>query len=114
MLTHEFGIVGNDSDLKNGFEYTPKKYKCICVDDNLIQSIFNELKLMKTYFHELSRKEFGLAYYGITIIPPESLSVFEEILLNAKKTKKYNDLDELLRLVKIGLENQKHIIHFGV
>lgn len=114
MLAHKFGIIDDGSDLENEIKYTPQKYKCIKVDDNLILGLIHELALMKTYFHNLSRIEFGLAYYGITIIPPESLSVFEDILLNAKKTLTNDNLDKLLFLVRNGLENQKHLIHFGV
>ena len=44
-----------------------------------IDDWWDKLVLLKTYFHSLDRPEFGLARWGITLIPPESLSGFQEI-----------------------------------
>lgn len=35
---------------------------------------------MQNYFHSLNHPEYGLAHYGITIIPPESLLLFFDII----------------------------------
>lgn len=73
---HDFGIINNVDFQGNYGAYTPKKYNCISVDDDLLNGLSEKLSIMKTYFHSFNRPETGLAYNGITIIPPESLSYF--------------------------------------
>lgn len=77
-LTHEFGII-DDITEKSYENYAPEKYHCISLDDEIILNLIKPLSIMKTYFHRLDRPEYGLAYHGITIIPPESLSSFLNI-----------------------------------
>lgn len=42
---------------------------------------------MKTYFQNLNREEFGLDHWGVTIIPPESLEKFQDIIMKTKAFK---------------------------
>jgi hypothetical protein len=91
MPVHEFGMIDNIENEKNDIGYEPLKYNCISVDDEIVNSLNEHLSIMKTYFHSLKRPEFGLAYCGITIIPPELA-----IKINHAK------------------EESKHIIHYGV
>lgn len=67
--------------------YAPKKYKCISVNDDLIQNLSDSLKIMKSYFHSYDRPEFGLTYWGVTIIPPESLSLFYDVVVSCHTSK---------------------------
>ena len=55
-------------------EYEPGKYDCIAVDDECIQAVIEKLMGIKCYWHSLDRPEAGLAYHGITLIPPESIA----------------------------------------
>lgn len=68
MPVHEFGIIEDIYNSKIGIEYEPVKYDCISVDDEIIDTIYERLLIVKSYFHSLDRAEFGLAYSGITII----------------------------------------------
>lgn len=111
---HEFGILDDLDKQKNYIHYEPHKYNCICVDDDIILSLHKHLSTMKTYFHSFSRSEFGLAYCGITIIPPESLSLFYVIVTSSEYFKKSVELNELASKITQAIEEKKYIIHFGV
>ncbi|MEH7526440.1 short-chain dehydrogenase, partial [Bacillus sp. JJ1503] len=85
---HEFGILYDFDKQKNYIEYEPHKYNSISVDDDIINSLNENLSIMKTYFHSFNRQELGLAYFGITIIPPESLSLFYDVVISSEYYKK--------------------------
>lgn len=114
MPVHEFGIIDNIENEKNDIDYEPLKYNCICVDDEIINSLNKHLSIMKTYFHSLKRPKFGLAYWGITIIPPESLSLFYEVVTSSTFYKKSVELNELAININQAKEECKHMIHYGV
>jgi len=59
----------------------------------------------------MTKIECGLAYFGITIIPPESLKFLEEVLL---KINTNNEIDKLIEIVREAIIKNKHIIHFGI
>lgn len=81
---------------------------CISVEDEYIESLLKELSVIPCYWHSLQQEERGLAYYGITIIPPRSLKDFISVI--DSKTQ-FNELKDLLR--KADNEN-KFVIHFGI
>lgn len=111
---HEFGIIDNIDNQKNYNGYTPQKYDCISVDDDIISSLSEHLSIMKTYFHSFKRPEYGLAYYGITIIPPESLTLFYEIVTSSRYFNKSVELNALASKIIQATEDQKYMIHYGV
>jgi hypothetical protein len=69
---------------------------------------------MKSYFHKFNRPEFGLAYYGVTIISPESLSLFYDVVKSSRFSKKNFELDELAAKIIHAIEEKKYMIHFGI
>ena len=82
MANHEFGIMQNQPMNKERFdEYEPNKYDCIVVDDNFIEPILTDLQKVDCYWHTLQISGKGLAYYGITLIPPESMDILIKVLL---------------------------------
>lgn len=91
-------------------EYEPNKYNCISVDDDFIESILSELQNVNCYWHTLQNKGDGLAYCGITLIPPESMDSLKNTLLLQDKIE-YKDLISLVNKAK---EENKYIIHFGI
>lgn len=112
-LVHEFGII--DTFSAASFEdYSPEKYQCISVNDAHIQVLLQSLSLIKTYFHSSDRPEFGLAYYGTTIIPPESFAAFLEVVLSAKKINQQEDIIELSQLILQAKKENKYMIHYGI
>lgn len=112
-LIHEFGII-NDIIEKSYESYAPEKYQCISVDDAIIQNLMKSLSVMKTYFITLNRPAYGLAYHGSTIIPPESLTTFLDIVLSTDAWKQYEDINNLGEKIIQAKNENKYMIHYGI
>mgnify|MGYP000938533963 CR=1 FL=1 len=111
MPKHEFGIMQNVPKSEERFDsYEPQKYNCICVDDDFIEPIMMDLQNIDCYWHTLQREEKGLAYYGVTLIPPKSIDAFIKVLSSQNK----DDYISLISLAKQAKEHCKYIIHFGI
>lgn len=109
MAKHEFGIMDKAPTLEQEYnDYKPEKYHCISVEDEDIESLFEDLSVIPCYWNSLKREERGLAYYGITIIPTHAL---EEFIVIIDSNTQLSELKELLR--KASKEN-KFVIHFGI
>lgn len=112
-LVHEFGII--DDITEQSYQgYIPEKFNCIEVDDDNVLKLIPSLSLLKTYFHSLDRPEYGLAYYGTTLIPPESLASLLDIILSAENLKKQEDIDNLSKKIIQAKEENKFMIHYGI
>lgn len=114
MPVHKFGIIDNIVNVKSEIGYDPLKYKCISVDDEIIDTLHDQLSIVRTYFHSLDRPEYGLAYWGITVIPLESLSLFYDVITSSSLYKKSGELNELAAKIIQAKEEKKYMIHFGV
>lgn len=111
MAKHEFGIMEETPTEDDFFtNYEPQKYNCIEIHDDFIEPILMDLLSIKCFWHNLKRKEKGLAYCGITLIPPKSLVSFINILLSQSK----NEYIPLINLAYEAKEKDKYIIHFGI
>ncbi|MCM1132167.1 MAG: hypothetical protein NC340_01715 [Ruminococcus flavefaciens] len=109
MPFHDFGIMNKPPKAHRRYDsYRPQKYGCISVNDDYIMPLCEELALLKTYWHTLDRAESGLAYYGITLIPPESLDGFIDLIYTNP------DLSELTALLIKAKESDSYVIHFGI
>ncbi len=109
MPKHEFGIMQvNPKKGKRFDDYQHQKYNCISVDDDDLLPLLKKMNEVKCYWHTLDRPEFGLAYYGVTLIPPESIGAIIEIVWNN------HNLSELLSLLSIAQRDNKYVIHFGI
>lgn len=109
MARHEFGIIDIAPRLGQEYnDYEPEKYHCISVDDENIVPLLEELSVIPCYWNSLKREEKGLAYCGITIIPPNSLKRFISII---DRKIQFNELKDVLQ--KAAKEN-KYVIHFGI
>ncbi len=109
MLKHVFGIMPTDPRLGIRYEeYEPDKFNCIFVEDEAILTILDELKKMKCYWHSIDRQENGLAYHGVSMIPPESFEIFKCSVLEK------DNLQELQNLISEAECEKRYIIHFGV
>lgn len=75
---------------------------------------WNELTLVKTYFHCYSRPNFALARWGVTLIPPESLETFYNIISKNKRSKSSVELIDLIILLRKAISENKFVIHYGV
>ena len=89
-------------------EYEPQKYNCISVDDYYLEDIVSHFNHIASYWHTLDIKGKGLEYSGITLVPPESLREFINVIYNI------DGLYELRLLSEKALKENKWIIHFGL
>lgn len=109
MPAHEFGIMDKPPKVHRRYDsYEPQKFNCISVNDDYIMPLLEKLTLLKTYWHTLDRAEIGLAYYGITLIPPESLDTFIDLIYNK------SELSDLTTLLIKARDSDSYVIHFGI
>ena len=115
MIATEFGIILKLDKKRVYMDYNPKKYECVEIDDDLyINDWWNELKNMHTYFWGLDEPAKGLCRHGITLIPPEELKYFEEVVKKDKRFQQDQSLQNLLQLIRKARKKNKYMIHFGV
>ena len=89
-------------------EYEPWKYECISVDDKDLEGVVERLSSIDFYWHTLSVKGKGLAYCGVTLVPPCSLKAFIDSIADIP------ELCELKKLFKKALDKNKWVIHYGI
>ena len=106
-MVHEFGIMLTDP--KSGeqyIDYEPQKYNCITVHDEIVECFGDAvLKDLPCYWCTMDRPEKGLAYCGITLIPPASLPT----LLEASSS-----CADLQQLITRAMNENRFVIHFGL
>jgi len=111
MAKHEFGIMPRAPGHEERFDtYEPELFNCIQVDDDLIEPILGELQGVDCYWHTLQRPAKGLAYDGITLIPPESMDPVIKVLSSYDQ----DAYAALISLVRRAKEQDKYVIHFGI
>lgn len=109
MTRHEFGIMQNDPKHGKRYdEYEPQKYNCISIDDDYLEDVVGNFAHLDLYWHTLEVKGKGIAYYGVTLIPPCSIQSFIEVI------KDISALSELKELSEKALKENRWIIHFGL
>ena len=89
-------------------KYEPWKYTCISVDDAHLEGVVEKLSSIDFYWHTLSVKGKGLAYCGVTLVPPCSLKAFIDVIADN------SELSELKKLLEKALSNNKWVIHYGL
>lgn len=110
MLSHEFGIMDDGAPEKGKRYdiYSPEKYGCISVADEHIRPLLERFRIIKCFWHTPDREMLGLDYYGVTLIPPESLPLVIDMIC------KVPELSELTELLIRAREQERFVIHFGV
>jgi len=109
MAKHEFGIMQEHPKHGSRYdEYEPERYNCIVVDDDYLEDIAQEFHHIDFYWHTLDMPGKGIAYAGITLIPPRSINVFLTVIENIP------ELMQLKRLMNQARDENKWIIHFGL
>ena len=109
MARHEFGIMQNvPQQGKRYDDYEPWEYDCISVDDEYLEGIVENFNHIDFYWHTLGIKKKGIAYSGVTLIPPCSIQAFMDVI------KDISALYELKELSQKALKENKWIIHFGI
>lgn len=109
MAKHEFGIMERPPIHGERYDcYEPEKYHCICVDDDWIEGLLPAFARIDLFWHCLDVPRKGLAYCGITLIPPESMAAVIEIIQDIP------GLEELKHLLFKAKDDNRFIIHFGL
>ena len=109
MAKHEFGIMEAAPEKRRRYdEYEPQKYNCISVNDDYLEDIIAEFDHIDFYWHTTDIKGKGICYVGITLIPPEALASFADVI------KEKNGLAELYNLILKAKNENNWIIHFGL
>ena len=109
MSHHEFGIMQISPQNGQCFdEHEPEKYNFISVNDDYIENILEKLTDIDFYWHTPDVSGKGLAFCGVTLVPPSSMQRFISVIENI------SELQQLKELLTQALNENKWIIHFGL
>lgn len=109
MPKHQFGIMQKTPQPGKRYDtYEPGKYHCISVDDEFIEAKLSGFADIACFAHTVDEPIKGLAYCGITLIPPEALPRLADILCDAE------GLEALVDMMKDAHNQNKFVIHFGI
>ncbi len=105
--THTFGIMEEPPEPGRRYDdYEPERYICAWAEDDILSGV--PLSGIDTYFHTLDCPGKGLAWCGITLIPPAALPAVSA-LVDSKP-----ELQELAKLLERAETENKFVIHFGI
>lgn len=108
MAKHDFGLLPTAPAQHEHYDYTPEKYGCIQVPDELIEPLMEKLTQLRCFWHTIDRPEKNLAYCGITLIPPSSA---DEFLAALDGVPGAGELSALLQKAKA---EGRFVIHYGL
>jgi hypothetical protein len=118
VAKHEFGIIDSFEENKWYSDYEPKKYNCISVNDDLVEELIikynEELMAIKTYFQTTTQPGTGLDYCGVTLIPPESLQQFRNVIIKANNRFKVKEFQLIIKKITEAIRENKYLIHYGI
>jgi hypothetical protein len=107
-------------DFRQGLEFSEclLKYHCVWISDDIINDWWERLTKMKTYFQFYSNPNTALDRWGVTLIPPESLELFIEIINDCTSAEFREqcpeDIERLLSLLSAARRENKFVIHYGI
>lgn len=109
MAMHEFGMMAEAPMSGQRFDdYEPEKYRCIAVADEQAERLAREAAELPMYWHTVDCPGEGLAYTGITLIPPEVLPKLREA------ANRCGGMAELTALLRRAERENRWVIHYGV
>ena len=109
MAKHAFGIMQKAPEPGKCYvDYEPRKYRCIFVHDDHVEKVVADWCGIDCYWHTLATPAKGLAYAGITLIPPTSVQALMAVI---KDTDEWEGLKALLGK---ACAEDKWVIHFGI
>ena len=111
---HQFGIIDNFDKQKIYKDFEPEKYGCVTVSDDIVSLWCYHTETMLCYTGDTTKISRGLAMCGVTIIPPESLTKFVQIVETKTPRLHAAEVDELIKAIDKAIRQDKYMIHFGV
>lgn len=111
---HRFDILGLES-----FNYEKIDFKkLIRIPDNMISDLYDSMMGVDTFTQSFDRPSKALDICGITLIPPESMDKFINII--KRKThpnflKEHRvQIEALISLLQKARDENKYVIHYGI
>jgi len=118
MIGTEFGIIDNFDAHGDYTKYTPEKYHCVVIDDDLYLNdwwlALSQINAFNVSSNRILQPQKSLSRWGITIIPPESLPSFLEIVVSDKRYATDKSLVALAEIIRKAIEDEKYMIHYGI
>lgn len=116
MPNHDFILYKKKPNYFTNFfsnkYFNERKYYRVKIDEDIIDGIsFTNVETCFNYYRKKYKRN-DLNLMGITIIPPTSLEQFLKIIKSHNKNNKI--MNELVKLTEKAIENNWHIIHYGV
>ncbi len=107
MAKHDFGIIDRFEENKWYSEYEPQNYNCVS-DMNLMDKIFEmyleELMQIKTYACISTQHLQVIEESGVTLILPDSLQPFCDVILKANDQLKAQQLLGLIDKIQDAMK----------
>ena len=69
---------------------------------------------INNYFQVTTQPGAGLDYCGVTLIPPESLKEFKEVIIKANNHYQSQELNLLIEKIYKAICENKYLIHYGI
>lgn len=108
-MTHEFGLMLETPQPGERYDnYEPWKYAAIAIHDDFIEPLMPQLNDVDMFWHTVDVPGKGVAYCGITLIPPTAFPAVMEII------RPMAELRVLSKLVEQAAKESRFIIHFGL
>ena len=118
MIGAEFGIIDKFDEKNDYTEYSPKKYHCVAIDDDLYLNdwweALSRIDTFNVYAKGVLQSQKALSRWGITIIPPASLPALLAIVLSDRRSKKDQRLIAFAGLLHRAINDNRYVIHYGV
>ena len=76
------------------FKTICRKYHCVSVPDDIVNNWIPLIDRIPTFLFSINRESFGIDHYAVTLIPPNSVKLFLEVVLSyleIDQKKKYSE-----------------------
>ncbi len=116
----DFGIIPKIDPNKNyqpsqedfSYQEALQYYRCISVDDDIVNEWIVPSMKMPTYLFSLDRPSHGIDHYAVTLVPPSSLPELLEIVKPWREAEK--GVPRLIDLIQEAIKTGKYMIVYGV
>lgn len=115
-IPSEFEIL-DTVDPDRDYAMRPHSRHFVSINDDLyLNNWYPALveKQMHSYFNNLDQPGISLNRWGVTLIPPESLPIFREIVTHSPYYGRDPQLAKLAALLEQAISEKKFVIHYGI
>ena len=120
-MLHDFFLANKneftdpEKEFNKLYDENKENKNIIYIHDEVVLNNPLFLKGFKSFKCSFKNLSEGLDYYGITILPAETLESFIKNLEQVKCKPKYKQqLKELIELCRKAIKEDKYVIHFGI